>query len=218
MGDYSPLLYRLTYTPCERPASRRTVCYHSPAHSRCTSTAGLRLNVFSGRPPSFQFCYPQALLPPLRCSFTAPALPQVKPISEIFTKSTKILNIQVKFGVYRSKSLSMVVIVINCIKIDKYHYSTSSAFFPIDAFKEVRSPGRTLIETKINWGRRGSPAVKIQCNLKKCGSDYIEFNREPHHRACLRVLESYSEFMLPYSPSHHGIGLPIALYVEHAIV
>ena len=82
----------------------------------------------------------------------------------------------------------------------------------------VTSPGRTLIETKINWGRRGSPAVKIQCNLKKCGSDYIEFNREPHHRAYLRVLESYSEFMLPYLPSHRGIGLPIALYVEHAIV
>ena len=82
----------------------------------------------------------------------------------------------------------------------------------------VTSPGRTLIETKINWGRRGSPAVKIQCNLKKCGSDYIEFNREPHHRACLRGLESYSEFMLPYLPSHRGIGLPIALYVEHAIV
>ena len=73
VDDYSPLLYRLTSTPCERPASRRTVCYHSPAHSRYTSTAGLRLNVFSGRPPSIQFWHPQHAESPPGCYFSAPS-------------------------------------------------------------------------------------------------------------------------------------------------
>ena len=50
----------------------------------------------------------------------------------------------------------MVVIVINCVKIDNYHYFTSSALFQIDAFKEVRSPGRTLIEAKIHIGTQAS--------------------------------------------------------------
>ena len=50
----------------------------------------------------------------------------------------------------------MVVIVINCVKIDNYHYFASSALFQIDAFKEVRSPGRTLIEAKIHIGTQVS--------------------------------------------------------------
>ena len=50
----------------------------------------------------------------------------------------------------------MVVIVINCVKIDNYHYFASSALFQIDAFKEVRSPGRTLIEAKIHIGTQAS--------------------------------------------------------------
>ena len=50
----------------------------------------------------------------------------------------------------------MVVIVINCVKIDNYHYFASSALFQIEAFKEVRSPGRTLIEAKIHIGTQAS--------------------------------------------------------------
>ena len=50
----------------------------------------------------------------------------------------------------------MVVIVINCVKIDNNHYFASSALFQIDAFKEVRSPGRTLIEAKIHIGTQAS--------------------------------------------------------------
>ena len=50
----------------------------------------------------------------------------------------------------------MVVIVINCVKIDNYHYFASSALFQIDAFKEVRSPDRTLIEAKIHIGTQAS--------------------------------------------------------------
>jgi len=34
VGDYSPLLYRLTYTPCERPA----FLIHIPIHKGCEKT------------------------------------------------------------------------------------------------------------------------------------------------------------------------------------
>ncbi|MBO7502068.1 MAG: hypothetical protein J6T32_02490 [Paludibacteraceae bacterium] len=73
VGDYSPLLYRLTFTPCERPAIPPYGCYHSPTHSRCISTAGLWVSVFSGRPPSIQFWHPQHAESPPGCYFSAPS-------------------------------------------------------------------------------------------------------------------------------------------------
>ena len=66
----------------------------------------------------------------------------------------------------------MVVIVINCVKIDNYHYFASSALFQIDAFKEVRSPGRTLIEAKIHIGTQAShphPRKQRAVGCAPCG-------------------------------------------------
>ena len=74
----APTQYRRNYTPLairalSSHACCSTGCYHSPTHSRYTSTAGLWVSVFSGRPPSVQFCYPQHASPPPGCSFTAPS-------------------------------------------------------------------------------------------------------------------------------------------------
>ena len=51
----------------------RTASSTLPTHSRYTSTDGLWVSVFSGRPPSVQFCYPQHASPPPGCSFSAPS-------------------------------------------------------------------------------------------------------------------------------------------------
>ena len=55
------------------PAAATRLLSHTRAQPlQCHGS--LQFVVLSGRPPSFQFCYPQALLPTLRCSFTAPSL------------------------------------------------------------------------------------------------------------------------------------------------
>ena len=72
----APTQYRRNCTPLairalSSHACCSTGCYHIPTHSRCLSTAGLWVSVFSGRPPSVQFCYPQHASPPPGCSFFA---------------------------------------------------------------------------------------------------------------------------------------------------
>ena len=92
----------------------------------------------------------------------------------------------------------MVVIVINCVKIDNNHYFASSALFQIDAFKEVRSPGRTLIEAKIHIGTQAShPHPRKQravgCSLRTFQNktkDSMPYKRFINKRDCLTLLDS----------------------------